>query len=197
MRPSPDDPWRASWESLHGRAWWYLNHSAELPPSVSGGRPFHDIPRLRLWDDAMGFQCGAEPTTFTVYELFADDHHREPVVRKAVWQRTADLSRAHQESTQSGRPVTFKPTFAVRDAPVPAEQFASLLEEAVGFRVPVVWFSDAESVTSDVGNQGFEFFGRDQPAAALKLEWSSVTPPDWDPVIRWYRRLRQFLERCL
>ncbi len=197
MEPSSSDPWRVSWEVMHACAWWKLNNSADLPPSVSNGRPFHGLPRLRLWDDAKGFGCESEPTTLTVYELFTDDDRREPVVREAVWQRSADLSRVHQEMKRSSQSVTFRPTVRVRDAEVPAEQLATILSEAGGFRLPVAWFRNTESVTSDVGGHGFEFFSRDQPPAALKLEWSYDTPQNWEPVLDWCGRLRQFLENCL
>jgi hypothetical protein len=120
MKPSTDDPWNVSWVALQGRAWWLLNHSADLPPSVSHGRPFHGLPRLRLWNDAMGFGCDAEPTTLSVYELFGDGDRREPVVREAVWRRSADLHRAQEESKRSVRPALFKPTLGVRDAALPA-----------------------------------------------------------------------------
>jgi hypothetical protein len=196
MTPTPNDPWRVSWESLQGRAWWYLNHSSDLPPSFSRGKPFHGLPRLRLWDDALGFGCATEPTTLTVFELFTDDYGRVPVVREAVWQRTADLGRAHEEATQSGRVATFRPTIRVRDAAVEAETLAALLAEAAAFRVPVAWFSDTEAVTTDVGGRGFEFFSRDQPPAELRLAWSFDTPPEWEPVLGWCDRLRQFLEGC-
>ena len=196
MEPSPHDPWRVSWEAMNARAWWYLDHSADLPPSVSRGKPFHGLPRLRLWDDAMGFGCEMEPSTLTVYELFAEDYHREPVVREAVWRRSGDLSRVHREVERSGRPVTFKPTVSVRDAAVPPDRLAGLLGEAAALRVPVTWFNDTDSVTSDVGGRGFEFFSRDQPPAVVTLEWSCDTPPEWEPVLEWCGRLRQFLEGC-
>src|SRR3954451_8384106 len=109
LRPAPTDPWRVSWESLQARAWWYLDHSADLPPSVSRDQPFHGLPRLRLWDDAMGFGSEAEPTTLTVYELFAAGGRREPVVREAVWRRSADLGRARRAAEETGRPVAFRP----------------------------------------------------------------------------------------
>lgn len=197
MRPTPDDPWRVSWESLQARAWWYLNHSADLPPSVSFDGPFHGLPRLRLWDDAMSFGCEAEPTTLTVYELFTNDDRREPVVREAVWLRMADLNRAHDEAKRTGRPAAFRPTVRVQDAPVPAERWAAFLAEAGGFRVPLAWTNDTESVTSDIGERGFEFFSRDQPPASVKLAWSWDTPPEWKPVLDWHGRLWQFLESCL
>jgi hypothetical protein len=197
METAPEDPWRVSWETIHARAWWSLNHSARLPPSVSRGKSFHGLPRLRLWDDALDFGRTAEPNTLTVFELFADGDGRVPVVREAVWNRSADLTRTHQAVRQSDSPVVFKPTISVRDAVVPAERLAALLQEASAFRVPVVWSGDVEAVTSDVGGRGLEFFSRDQPPAALRLEWSYDTPPEWEPVLEWCGRLRQFLEDCL
>jgi hypothetical protein len=74
---------------------------------------------------------------------------------------------------------------------------AALLAEAAEFRVPVAWFSHTESVTSDVGGCGFEFFSRDQPPAAIRLGWSWDTPPEWKAILCWWGRLRQFLEGCL
>jgi hypothetical protein len=182
---------------MHGAAWWYLNHAADLPPSVSRGAPFHGLPRVRLWEDARGFGCEIEPTTLTVYELFTDDDRREPVVREAVWQRSADLSRVHQEVGRSKTPVTFRPTVTVRDAALPPDPLAAYLAEASEFRVPITWFSDTEAVTSDAGGRGFEFFSRDQPPASLRLEWSWDTPQEWKPVLEWRGRLWQFLESCL
>ena len=196
MQPSPDDPWRVSWEAINARAWWYLDHSADLQPSVSRGKAFHGLPRLRLWDDAMGFGCGTEPTTLTVYELFTDDYQRKPVVREAVWRRSSDLSRVLEEVKRSNSPVTFRPTVELRDAAVRPDRLTALLVEAALFRVPLTWFGDAEAVTSDVGGRGFEFFSRDQPPAVVTLEWSYDTPPEWEPVLEWYGRLRQFLEDC-
>ena len=197
MEPSRDDPWRASQEMINARAWWYLDHCSGLPPSVSHGKPFHGLPRLRLWDDAMGFCCETEPTTLTVYELFADDYRREPVVREAIWQRSGDLDRVREEVGRSGRLVVCKPTILVRDAAVPADHLAALLAEAAVFRVPLTWSSDTESVTSDVGGQEVEIFSQDQPPAVVSLEWSHDTPPVWEPVLKWGGRLREFLEDCL
>lgn len=197
MVSSLDDPWRVSWEAITALAWWHLDHSADLSPSVSRGKPFHGLPRLRLWDDAKAFGCETEPTTLTVYEPFTDDYRRKPVVREAVWRRSSDLSRVHQEVKRTNGPVAFPPTIGVRDAAVPADRLAALLAEAARLRVPVTWFSATESVTSDVGARGFEFFSHDQPPAVVTLEWSYDTPAEWAPALEWCGRLRRFLEGCL
>jgi hypothetical protein len=180
---------------MHARAWWSLTHSAALPPSVSQGRAFPGIPRLRLWDDAMGFGCETEPTTWTIFELFKQDDEREPVVREAVWQRTDDLRRLDAAVDRSRKVVSFKPTVVVRDAPVPASELAALLSEAMSFRLPVIWLDDMIAVTCDVGAVGFEFFSRDQPPAVLKLQWSWDKPAAWEPVAEWFAKLRGFLVR--
>jgi hypothetical protein len=144
----------------------------------------------------MGFGCGTEPTTLTVFELFTHEDKRVPVVREAVWQCSADLDRVHEAVEQFKKAVAFKPTVRVRDACVPAERLEAFLREASVFRVPVVWLDNDGSVTCDAGSQGFEFFSRDQPPAILRLEWSFDTPPEWKPVLEWYRRLCEFLENC-
>ena len=199
MEPAPDDPWRVSWEAINARAWWRLNRSSELPPSVSGGAPFHGLPRLRLWNNATGFGCDTEPTTLTVYEVFPDvaTLQREPVVREAVWRRGDDLDQLSREMRHRSEPLFPRPTVVVRDAPVPAERLDELLAEATVIRMPAAWFWNDESVTASAGRVGFEFYSRDQPSAALKLEWSYATPPEWQPFLTWSRRLRRFLEGCL
>ena len=196
MEPSPDDPWRVSWEAINARAWWYLNHSGALPPSVSRG-PFHGMPRLRLWDDAGGFGCEREPTTLTVFELLTDGDEREPVVREAVWQRSADLRRVHAAVGRFQKTITFRPTIVVRDGVVPAEPLAGLLREASAYQVPVVWLDPMEATTCDVGAVGFEFFSQDSPPAVLRLQWSEDKPAVWEPIAEWCGRLRRFLEGCL
>jgi hypothetical protein len=191
------DPWYISWEAMNARAWWYLNHSSEILPSISRGRPFHGIPRLRYWDDAGSFECEADPTTLTLFELIADDYDREPVVREAVWRRSTDLRRLHKAVGQSRKVTTFKPTIAVRDGTVPAEQLSSLLWKASTYQVPVVWPDQKNAVSTDVGAVGFEFFSRDQPPAVLRFQWSLDKPAVWEPIAEWSGQLRQFLESCL
>ncbi len=197
MQNTPEERLRVSYEVISDRAQWYLNHSAIVPPSVSQGKPFHNIPRLRLWDDAMDFGTEAEPTTLTVFELPSDGDERGPVVREAVWQRTRDLRRLQELVCQSTRAVWFEPTMAVRDAPVPAPELNALLHEAASLSVPVVWLDEAVGVTCDVGTRGFDFFSRDQPPAVLRLEWSQDKPATWGPIVEWFIRVRVFLEGCL
>jgi hypothetical protein len=192
-----DDPWRVSWDALDARAWAYLNRNGQIPESIRMGLPFHGCPRLRLWSDPGGVGCEVEPTTLTVFELFTQTDKRAPVVRQAVWQRTADLNRVREAIEQSMAAVMLLPTVGERYASVPREQLSSFLREACAFRVPVAWPNARESVTSGGGSVGFEFFSRDQPPASLRLEWSFETPAAWQAVIDWYARLRQFLESCL
>jgi hypothetical protein len=95
--------------------------------------------------------------------------------------------------------IFWEPTFEVRDAPAPAAEFAALLKEATAFRVPVVWLGreDRESVTTDVGARGFEFFSREQPPAVLRLQWSAEMPAEWLPITKWFENVRNFLVGCL
>jgi hypothetical protein len=195
MEDSSHDPWQVSWRAINARAWWYLNHSSEILPSVSRGRPFHGIPRMRLSDDAMSFGSDTEPTTLTVFEIRQDDVY-EPFVREAVWKRTADLRDIHQKFHRLHEAVLIEPTIAVRDAPVLARQLYDLLREAKDFSVPVVWLDEMQSVVTDVGAVSFEFFSQDQPPAVLRLQWSYEKPASWEPIATWFIRLWKLLEDC-
>lgn len=200
MRPELLETLRPSLGALHARAWHTLKHSFDLPPSASGGRPFHGIPRLCLWDDATGFRCDdMQPFTLTVFEIYGDNLSRHPVVRETVWRRDDDLRTVQRKVERSRKVAIIDPTIDVRDGPVPPAELAALLKEATAFRVPVVWLSPegCESVTDDVGARGFEFFSREQPPAVLRLQWSCEMPKSWRPIIDWFEKIRSFLVSCL
>ena len=195
MRPLSDDPRHLSWQSITALAWWRLNRSGELDPPIGHGQDFHGSQWLRLCDDAMGLGGGSEPMTLTVFRpLFAETG--APIVREAIWQRSTDLDRLFEEIRDARDVVAFRPTITVRDAPVPYERFSSLLEEASGFHLPVVWSGDRATLTTDVGSVGFEVLGDSQPPAVLRLEWSVDNPASWEPVIAWHGEIRRFLEGC-
>src|SRR5947209_4327251 len=105
MEPSLYEPWRVSWATVDARAWAYLNRNGSLPPAVRRGLPHHGLPRLRLWQDPSGMACQVEPTTLTVFELFTQSHQREPVVREAVWRRSADLDGVGEAVGRAGAAV--------------------------------------------------------------------------------------------
>jgi hypothetical protein len=196
MRPLSDDPRHLSWQAISALAWWRLNRSGELNPTVGHGRDFHGAQRLRLWDDAMGLGGGSEPMTLTVFRpMFSETS--DPIVREAIWQRSVDLDRLFKEIRDAKDVVAFRPSITVRDAPVPYERFSPLIEEASNFHLPVVWFGDRAALTLDVGSVGFEVFGDSQPPAVLRLEWSIDKPTSWEPVIAWHSEVRTFLEGCL
>ena len=189
--------WRVSWDALEARARTRLDGTGQVPPAVRRGQPFHGLPRLRLWNDPGGMAYEVEPTTWSVFELFTDTWEREPVVREAVWQRTADGDRVRDAVGSARNQVFLAPTVSVRFGRVPSDELAEFIREGCAFRLPVAWLSDTESVTSDVGSVGFEFFSRDQPPASLRLTWSFDTADDWKPVIEWYYRLQEFLTTCV
>jgi len=200
MHPELLDFLRVSNRALTARAWHALRHSSDLPPSVSGGRPFHGIPRLCLWHDAQGFHTdGSEPFTLTVFEIYGDNLSRHPVVRETVWRRHDDLMELQRKVKRLRKVAIIDPTFDVRDGPVPAAELAASLKEAAAFRVPIVWLrpEGRESVTTDIGAVGFEFFSREQPPAVLGLQWSYDMPESWRPITEWFERMRKFLVACL
>lgn len=181
-------------ELINIRAWWALKHSAELPPSISGDRPFHGIPRLCLWSDVAGTCADNTASTLCVFEVFGTDNiTRYPVVREAIWQRGNDLRDVRCATEQKRMRAVIDPTISVRDGHVPPNELEDLLREATSFHVPAVWLKDTGAVTTSGGTFGVEFFSREQPAAVVRLEWSSSMPPTWAPIIGWTERMRRFL----
>jgi hypothetical protein len=197
MQPPSNSSWFSSWETLHAHAWWRLNHSGQLSPCLDQRGSFREYPRLRIWGDAIGFACGREPKTLTVFESFAETGNGEAFIREAVWERSADLRRLHDKVEVSGQLVAFEPTVKVRDGDVPTGPFWELLKEASSIRIPVIWRDDIEAISTDVGAVGFEFFSADQPPAVVRLQWSHGKPKTWEPIAEWFSRLRAFLDGCL
>jgi hypothetical protein len=194
----PGQPlWILGWGTLDMCAWWLLEHSENLNPRLISDEGLRfGLQRLRLWDDAMGFGCEHQPFTLTVFHPFHPE--ATPIVRKAVWQRTPDLRHLSTSLGEDyGRAVPFEPTITVQDAPLPAGDLERVLEKAMSLRLPLVWFDPTETVTDDVGSFGFEFCSLSQPQARLRLEWSFDIPADWQPVVDWATRVRDFLEGCL
>ena len=195
MGPHSDDPWHLSWQAINALAWWRLDRSGELNPTVGHGRD-SSTQRLRFWDDAMGLGGGSEPMTLTVFRTMFSESS-DPIVREAIWRRSVDLDYLSEQIRDAKDVVMFRPTITVRDAPVRCERFTRLMEDASTFHLPVVWFGDRKAVTTDVDSVGFEVFGHSQPPAVLRLEWSVDMPASWEPVIAWHSEVRKCLEGCL
>lgn len=178
------------------RAWSMLKSSESIAPKlVSEDGLRFGLPWMRIWDDAMGFGCDIEPFTVTVFDPF--DEENQPLVRKAVWQRTHDLRRLHTLVEERHEAMSFEPTISIADATVPGGELQMILRTGLALRVPLVRLSNKVSVTTDVGSVGFEFFTLDQPQAKASLEWSFDPPSEWQPAIEFATRLRAFLESWL
>jgi hypothetical protein len=178
----------AAWDAAE----WYLEHSAALPPSVSGSRPLPATPRFRLWDRAISSGCETRPFSLTVFEVPAENGY-DFVVREVVWRWWLEM-RKHA-TDQTAEPS--EPTLVVRDGPVPASELNTLLAEAESFWVPAVWLQSVSTISSNQYPEGFEFFSLDQPPAVLRLQWSDGMPESWGPILEWWRRLHDFLRGCL
>lgn len=197
-RPSEQEetPWFRSWWSMGVRAWSMLKSSESIAPKlVSEDGLRFGLPWMRIWDDAMGFGFDIEPFTLTVFDPF--DVENQPLVRKAVWQRTNDLRRLHTLVEERHGAVSFEPAITITDATVSGCELQTILRSGLDLRVPLVRLSNKGSVTTDVGSVGFEFFTLDQPQAKVGLEWSFDPPSEWQPAIEFATQLRAFLESCL
>jgi hypothetical protein len=187
--------WETRWELVRARGWFLLEHSSSLQPVlVVNGLRTHWL-RLRLWVNPGGLS-ESEPMSLSVFDPF-DHASYKPMVREVIWHCRSDWRRFHGMVEDVKKGVSLEPTFAVRDADVPADRLKAMLYSGSALLVPLVWMDETESVTSDAGEMGFEFFSRHQPPAVLRLRWSWETPEQWDPAKAWVARLHDFLDSCL
>ena len=181
--------------TLSSKAWDNLRNSQYLQPPLIDSRGMRfGRPKLQLWGDAAGFH-DYEPHTLTVFQPFDDV---SPLVRKAVWKESDDLRllRALVEGKTPENLPEPMPTFEVCDKIIDGSRFEVLLNDAVGLRIPVVWAwpTDRDSLTTDVGMVGFEFFDLPEPQARIRCAWSVDLPPEWEPVTEWFGRMIEWLE---
>jgi hypothetical protein len=186
--------WRETWSAATARGMWGLYHPAELTDYLVAGRQTYGQPWILFWDECRGFGDEREPHSLSVFRL---EGGAILFVREVIWNRRADLSVLHQGAHTHTRVVTRAPTFQIRDAPADSVAFQSLLKAGTKFRLPIVWEQEEWVDTTDSGTRGFEIYTLDQPAAVLRLRWSSDVPSDWEPALRWIEQVRQFMADCL
>lgn len=147
-----------------------------------------------FWRTAEGFHDD-EPETLTVFQPFESE---APIVRKATWKRSVDQRSHHRllDGRASDDLNSQCPTIVVRDERIDSTGFEDILDQATSLRISIVWPwpKDKESLTTDVGMVGFEFFDLAEPQASLRCAWSVDLPPEWEPIRQWYRRMYDFLQ---
>jgi hypothetical protein len=141
-----------SWSLL---AWSLLENSDNIAPRLlqPNGCRF-GLPRLRIWADPCGL-WGGEPYTLTVYQPWLKE---QSIVRKAHWRSTSDFERMRELVEAQDRPVSIDPTITVTDATVPGPELEAILLSGQNLRLPIVKLKYRDSVTSDVGSMGIEFY---------------------------------------
>lgn len=181
--------------TLSIRAWDALRNSEYAEPRLidAQGRRFGRR-RLMFWRTAEGFHDD-EPETLTVFQPFESE---APIVRKATWKRSVDQRSHHRllDGRASDDLNSQCPTIVVRDERIDSTGFEDILDQATSLRISIVWPwpKDKESLTTDVGMVGFEFFDLAEPQASLRCAWSVDLPPEWEPIRQWYRRMYDFLQ---
>lgn len=193
--PELTKAWRASSAIGSSYAWHLLNHSWQLPPEIPRGYLPHS-PRLRIWDDALGWTEN-EPYTLTVFRG-VDEATR---CRRAIWhsKRPGEMQDRFVRFFEHDGKVQFhEPNITVADAEVPYDAFRRHLQLIAGLTVPAICLQGKSegTLTTDVGSVGFEYYSQNQPPAGIKYEWSYHHPPEWDPLVEAVMQLRDFLVQC-
>src|SRR6266851_4800350 len=161
-------------------AWSLLDQSDNIEPPLKESNGLRlGLPWMRIWDDAMSFGCPHEPFTLTVFQSFTSEN--KSFLRKAMWQRALDLRRLWDPPEDRDMPERFEPTLTVADAKIPRKKLEAVLDSGRHLSLPITKLTYDESITSDVGSMGFEFFTLNQPQARVRLEWSAYPPKEWEP----------------
>lgn len=182
---------------MYQKAWGGLMRSEHLDPPLQDKQGLrHGRPQLLLWRDAEGFH-DYEPHSLTVFQPF---EKTPPMVREATWQRSADMDSVADRQKRSARelrPLT--PTWTVRDAVIDRTAYEAILQPAFSLSVPIAWPwpSDRDSLTTDAGAIGFEFFDLAEPQASIRCKWSVDLPPGWEPIMTWFDQMFVWLTRQL
>ena len=114
-----------------------------------------------------------------------------------MWHSKCDYHRLWDPPEDRDMPKKFEPTLTVADAKIPRKKLEAVLDSGRHLNLPIIKLSYPESITTDVGSMGFEFFTLNQPQAKVSLEWSADPPKEWEPAIDFVIRLQKFLESCL
>ncbi|TWT57124.1 hypothetical protein KOR42_04820 [Thalassoglobus neptunius] len=182
--------------TLSSLAWDSLNNSEFLKPGLIDERGLR-FGRPRLWRTADGFH-DYEPETLTIFQPFKDE---SPLIRKAIWNRSADMKRVFEISEDQHSHTAFNPvpTITIQDASIEKDGFEAILVQANEIRLPLMWpwSNHRDNLTEDVGKVGMEVFDIAQPQASLRLEWSAEPPPEWKPALEWFDQMSNWLESQL
>lgn len=193
--PDPHAGIREYNRTLSSRAWDTLRNSEYAAPKLIDDRGLRfGRKRLMLWRTAEGFH-DYEPETLTVFHPFKEE---PPLVRRAIWNRSEDQKPIHKfiDGKAADDLPNPRPTIVVRDTRIDSAEFEVNVGQAANLRIPIVWpwSKDRDSVTTDVGMIGFEFFDIAEPQASLRCGWSMDVPPEWEPVMDWFGRMYDWLE---
>jgi hypothetical protein len=184
-------PFNEPWALLQGRAWNLLENSENIEPTLreEDGERIGQ-PRLRLWDDNLKVR----PNFLTVFD--PPENAVVLIAREATWEQAKDRHRM-MEVVKKHDPVAFPPTISVRDAWIPRKEIMLFLKQASAFAVPLICLQPRAAAPGDARTRGLEFFSPNEPPALLRLQWSDLTPREWDPVLKWLGKLKAFLLTCL
>lgn len=118
-----------------------------------------------------------------------------PIVLERAWQAPGDRDRISRDLRRRPR---LEPTLHVREATIPADEFAFLREVASRIPFPLLELrEDHRSVQP--AQYGIEGFKRDTVrlrSERVRLEWGGAPPQDLKAVAAWAAQMRQLCTRC-
>ncbi|RYZ36019.1 MAG: hypothetical protein EOO71_33395 [Myxococcaceae bacterium] len=173
-----------AWMRLGTQAGKVLEAPEKLTPALGDIRPL-----LRTW-------CYLSIRDHQVWLLWKEARKEYPALRlrRVTWHRVQereDLAKVLDiEGFLEGAPKRLQ----ITDARVDGERWHDLEEDAGSLSFPPLYFPFRKILTLDGARYGIE---QSFHEGSIRLEWRSVAPPEWEPLVRWTERCCQFFEENL
>ena len=173
------EAYRQEFAELTARAKKYLQHpEIDLP---------HRHELLRLWRYP-SFGPYVSWRVYTPFDSYAETDL--PIAMRVTWDRPFDYTRFRDPMKGLTHGLAIEPTVERKEAELSRSELDSRLATLQTIKIPVVI---DRSVSVDGVSFGFENFGR----AAVRLEWWSIMPDSWKPIIGWAAEMTDFLDATL
>lgn len=204
MKESPRDKAkeqiaREYYRHLSAEAEHCLRWSKYVSPALTCEEGYRlGLPRLVLWDDAVGL-CDDNPWSLTVLEPF--DRDARLMVRSAAWLSRDDFHIVHDfiEGERESLPPNPSPTIKVRDCRIDRLAWEEIMKEFYQQRFPLFWSWESSDSTlcTDCPRRGLIYFDRPDPQGRVEFSWGYVVPPGFEALPKVYQMMCDWLNERL
>ena len=177
---------QTEWDELEAKASAILEN---LEPLLIGRSTDRRYPTLRL----------SESPSFEPYRVWAvfettvsGNRPPEAWLRRAVWERGADLQRLRDPMTGLKEGFHTDPSVTFSEAALPRKELAAALSALSALVFPA--FAGREVIVLDGIRYGIEMFGS---STTVRLSWSRDSVPAYGSLSEWFQNTTNMFDDCL